>query len=132
MFSVPQYSSELQQYDYFVMQEPVFEEKIEEPVFTHVYEEKGVLYCASSTSKGVYWYTYVMNNPLRFTDPSGYYLEKAYEEAELRRGQGGSSSGSWDPFGWLNFTTGGRLRPCLLYTSPSPRDVEESRMPSSA
>ena len=29
-------------------------------------------------------------------------------------------------FGWLN------LQPCLLYTSPSPRDVEESRMPSSA
>ena len=25
-----------------------------------------------------------------------------------------------------------RLNPCLLYTSPSPRDVEESRMPSSA
>ena len=24
------------------------------------------------------------------------------------------------------------LRVCLLYTSPSPRDVEESRMPSSA
>ena len=24
------------------------------------------------------------------------------------------------------------LKPCLLYTSPSPRDVEESRMPSSA
>ena len=24
------------------------------------------------------------------------------------------------------------IRPCLLYTSPSPRDVEESRMPSSA
>ena len=24
------------------------------------------------------------------------------------------------------------LRNCLLYTSPSPRDVEESRMPSSA
>ena len=27
---------------------------------------------------------------------------------------------------------GGRYLPCLLYTSPSPRDVEESRMPSSA
>ena len=27
---------------------------------------------------------------------------------------------------------GKRVRPCLLYTSPSPRDVEESRMPSSA
>ena len=25
-----------------------------------------------------------------------------------------------------------QLKPCLLYTSPSPRDVEESRMPSSA
>ena len=25
-----------------------------------------------------------------------------------------------------------RLQNCLLYTSPSPRDVEESRMPSSA
>ena len=25
-----------------------------------------------------------------------------------------------------------RLKDCLLYTSPSPRDVEESRMPSSA
>ena len=26
----------------------------------------------------------------------------------------------------------GSSRGCLLYTSPSPRDVEESRMPSSA
>ena len=26
----------------------------------------------------------------------------------------------------------GQVRVCLLYTSPSPRDVEESRMPSSA
>ena len=25
-----------------------------------------------------------------------------------------------------------KMKPCLLYTSPSPRDVEESRMPSSA
>ena len=25
-----------------------------------------------------------------------------------------------------------RVKNCLLYTSPSPRDVEESRMPSSA
>ena len=25
-----------------------------------------------------------------------------------------------------------RMKTCLLYTSPSPRDVEESRMPSSA
>ena len=26
----------------------------------------------------------------------------------------------------------GKYKSCLLYTSPSPRDVEESRMPSSA
>ena len=26
----------------------------------------------------------------------------------------------------------GSIKSCLLYTSPSPRDVEESRMPSSA
>ena len=33
----------------------------------------------------------------------------------------------------FNLFSGGALeRICLLYTSPSPRDVEESRMPSSA
>ena len=30
------------------------------------------------------------------------------------------------------YNYGGASYPCLLYTSPSPRDVEESRMPSSA
>ena len=34
---------------------------------------------------------------------------------------------------WLRlFAFVGRMVVCLLYTSPSPRDVEESRMPSSA
>ena len=32
----------------------------------------------------------------------------------------------------LIMLVGGLEKPCLLYTSPSPRDVEESRMPSSA
>ena len=36
----------------------------------------------------------------------------------------------------LHISKGGKLKgdikTCLLYTSPSPRDVEESRMPSSA
>ena len=31
-----------------------------------------------------------------------------------------------------SYTPTGRPSGCLLYTSPSPRDVEESRMPSSA
>ena len=41
--------------------------------------------------------------------------------------------------GYNKFFKGGRIEgtgrwfdSCLLYTSPSPRDVEESRMPSSA
>ena len=40
-----------------------------------------------------------------------------------------------DHFGRVKVTSGFRsseLCACLLYTSPSPRDVEESRMPSSA
>ena len=32
----------------------------------------------------------------------------------------------------LNNQTVDEVNNCLLYTSPSPRDVEESRMPSSA
>ena len=38
-----------------------------------------------------------------------------------------------DERGVVQLSTGDMLRSaCLLYTSPSPRDVEESRMPSSA
>ena len=33
---------------------------------------------------------------------------------------------------WLLAKNNGCMDGCLLYTSPSPRDVEESRMPSSA
>ena len=37
-------------------------------------------------------------------------------------------------FGWKDtiLLERDQLTSCLLYTSPSPRDVEESRMPSSA
>ena len=34
--------------------------------------------------------------------------------------------------GWAGRDGEAARNPCLLYTSPSPRDVEESRMPSSA
>ena len=34
--------------------------------------------------------------------------------------------------GGVTHSGGGSAAACLLYTSPSPRDVEESRMPSSA
>ena len=40
------------------------------------------------------------------------------------------SPGNMQEFGFIQAT--GKTKDCLLYTSPSPRDVEESRMPSSA
>ena len=49
-----------------------------------------------------------------------------------------ASAGNWKPSPGLIYPLLGRLldegliEDCLLYTSPSPRDVEESRMPSSA
>ena len=52
--------------------------------------------------------------------------------------QKGSGSYAADYVPWakvmqlLNEKANGWLPDCLLYTSPSPRDVEESRMPSSA
>jgi len=51
--------------------------------------------------------------------------------------EGYNVDGGW----WFDYQIGARFglntetanaNPCLLYTSPSPRDVEESRMPSSA
>ena len=41
----------------------------------------------------------------------------------------GVASGYPSPDGFVIWT---RLAPCLLYTSPSPRDRQKSRMPSSA
>ena len=38
----------------------------------------------------------------------------------------------WSSNQIANFNSFANSRACLLYTSPSPRDVEESRMPSSA
>ena len=40
-------------------------------------------------------------------------------------------TGLRDRYGWAPVTEGGFLI-CLLYTSPSPRDKRQSRMPSSA
>ena len=55
--------------------------------------------------------------------------------AAMRKIEGGDGN-YWlvlsGPARWWGFETLGRYKFCLLYTSPSPRDVEESRMPSSA
>ena len=45
--------------------------------------------------------------------------------------QQGNPYGEWNPFEDIFGQFSGYYT-CLLYTSPSPRDVEESRMPSSA
>ena len=45
---------------------------------------------------------------------------------------GPTTAGRMDSYVEQFQKAGGSLIICLLYTSPSPRDVEESRMPSSA
>ena len=50
--------------------------------------------------------------------------EAGVPEADVSNGPDGGL------LGWTEATAGPQI--CLLYTSPSPRDVEESRMPSSA
>ena len=50
---------------------------------------------------------------------------------EIIRGSGSIRHGDGAMGGVINITTSNYID-CLLYTSPSPRDVEESRMPSSA
>ena len=50
----------------------------------------------------------------------------AYEEDEL------AARGGAVQIAPRAFSLGSDGEDCLLYTSPSPRDVEESRMPSSA
>ena len=41
-------------------------------------------------------------------------------------------SDTWHGWKWIDFGPDNKLYVCLLYTSPSPRDAHESRMPSSA
>jgi len=58
-------------YNFYVIQNYVFNEPVAVIENSYTYEENGVLYCASATEKGVYCYSYCLNNPLMYTDPSG-------------------------------------------------------------
>ena len=64
------------------------------------------------------------------------YAEKVSKPEDLdeRVRGGGVSSNPVKPFEKPAPQVSGRRdnRPCLLYTSPSPRDIRRSRMPSSA
>ena len=76
-------------------------------------------------------------NVFTYADSSGYFsIDLLNLESEV-----GNFSGSVKVFYYLHnykvaysnlFITNGRLTGCLLYTSPSPRDRQKSRMPSSA
>ena len=62
-------------------------------------------------------------------------LVRAGPEAVVHRFESGSSARYFSVVrvgGAKNWPTRETFVFCLLYTSPSPRDVEESRMPSSA
>ncbi|MBD3182969.1 hypothetical protein GF312_11810 [Candidatus Poribacteria bacterium] len=89
------------------MQDPVAEQKTKDPVLTRVYKENGVIYCASSTSKGVYCYRYALNNPLKYADPSGYKIGILAQTASGIQddiGPIGSAGGgiSWPRYGTLH------------------------------
>ena len=59
--------------------------------------------------------------------------QRAQEMLEKLKASRDTSSGSSSPAAGGNpFTASGGSHPCLLYTSPSPRDRQKSRMPSSA
>ena len=72
----------------------------------------------------------------RYPDPMGAYGSMFYEwlhadDPQPMNSFGNGSAMRVSPIGWL-FNEWEEVIACLLYTSPSPRDVEESRMPSSA
>ena len=68
------------------------------------------------------------HNPVMFSEsidgldihPNGIYVDATF-------GRGGHTQGILDQLG-----ESGQVIACLLYTSPSPRDLSTSRMPSSA
>ena len=76
---------------------------------------RGETYLCSEVSSGIDW-QYVRSGD-GFTDVSSERFEIIFESDN-----------------YLQLNLAGTLpdNRCLLYTSPSPRDVEESRMPSSA
>ena len=65
------------------------------------------------------------NNPVEYKSTIGKKLTATYN--------GISVQDTWEnQVKYLEEEKIGKYKHCLLYTSPSPRDVEESRMPSSA
>ncbi len=55
----------------------------------------------TQSKNGLYWYTYVLNNPLKYTDPTGYIKQNPTPYIEpLRRGGGSGMGINGRPYGW--------------------------------
>ena len=65
-------------------------------------------------------------------DGSGYIFRAYYALPPLSRKSDGLPTGAVSGFCSMLFKLLEDVRSCLLYTSPSPRDKRQSRMPSSA
>ena len=72
-------------YNFYVIQNYVFNEPAAVIKNSCTYEENGVLYCASATEKGVYCYSYCLNNPLMYTDPSGQSYRDVFDDYGINR-----------------------------------------------
>ena len=64
---------------------------------------------------------------------TAYYLQKNFPDIKYKILDSRSSAGgTWDQMKFPGVRADNDMYTCLLYTSPSPRDAHESRMPSSA
>jgi len=54
-----------------VIQESVFEPQKPVIYTSYTYTQNTVIYNATATQKGVYRYSYAINNPMMYTDPDG-------------------------------------------------------------
>ena len=61
-----------------------------------------------------------------------YEVFKSNYRKSMEKGEMVAESMASDPDHSLHFDWSAYIKPCLLYTSPSPRDRQKSRMPSSA
>ena len=74
-----------------------------------------------------------LNRPLNFSEQNtDFQLERTVDEFDFDESAFLEALNANEPIGATGETISGKVIACLLYTSPSPRDTEVSRMPSSA